>query len=172
MKSLDKDATFRTHIENIAAKARSRTWTLAKLRKKGLSQTDLLRTYKSLIRPAMEYAAPVWHSLINAGQAATLEKQQAQALKNIFGPGSSAAKMRKRAGIEMLSTRREELVVKFAKKNQKNPRCQDWFVSRGQPIYARRKNTSYPIFQERSARTDRHRNTPKNYLVRKLNEHS
>ena len=44
--SLDKDASFKTHIEKIAARARSKTWTLAKLRKKGLSEKNLVKTYR------------------------------------------------------------------------------------------------------------------------------
>ena len=75
-----------------------------------------MRAYQCLIRPTVEYAAPAWHSLITAGQAAALEKQQTQALKNIYGPLLSAAKMKQKAGIESLSKRREALILKFARK--------------------------------------------------------
>ena len=168
--TVDKDASFRSHVEDLAARMRSKTWALAKLRKKGLPEKDLICTYKTLIRPTVEYASPAWHSLLTAGQAADLERQQTQALKNIFGPKISARKMRNRADIDLLSKRRECAAKKFAQKCKNNPRCESWFVERGRPSYPRRSSLTYPHLREETARTDRHRNSPKNYLIRKINE--
>ena len=83
---LDRDCSFKSHIRSLAAKLRSKTWTLSKLRKRGLDQERLVHVYKTLIRPSVEYLAPVWSSMITAEQAEQLERQQVQALKNIFGP--------------------------------------------------------------------------------------
>lgn len=49
--TLASDLSFQEHIEKISTKMRSKTWALAKLRRKGLSEEKLLRAYKSLIRP-------------------------------------------------------------------------------------------------------------------------
>ena len=168
--TIDNDGSFKTHTAALAKKMRARSWALARLKKKGLQERDLIRTYKSLIRPVVEYAAPAWHSLVNASQAADIERQQAQALKNIYGPGISANKMRLAAGVELLSVRRESMTKKFATKCLTNPRTAHWFTERGRSSYARRSGVNYPRFRENFARTDRHRNTPKNYLIRKLNE--
>ena len=168
--TIDKDASFKTHVANIAAKMRARTWALTRLRKKGLSEEKLVRAYKGLIRPTIEYASPAWHSSITAGQAADLERQQTLALRNIFGPSMSANKMRKRAGIDTLTKRRESAVKKFAIKCTTNPRCQSWFTERPPRQYPRRSSVHYPVYREELARTDRHRNNPKNYIVRKANE--
>ena len=78
--------------------------------------------------------------------------------------------MREKAGLDLLSTRRENAVKKFAVKCLANPRCENWFKDRGFPSYPRRTGVNYPRFIEESARTDRHRNNPKNYIVRKLNQ--
>ena len=168
--TLDSDASFKTHVDKLASKLRSKTWALSRLRKKGLPEDKLIRTYKCLIRPTVEYASPAWHSLLTAGQAAHLERQQSQALKNIFGPGISANKMRKKAGLDLLSNRRENAVRKFGMKCLANPRCEGWFKDRGFPSYPRRVGINYPRYIEESARTDRHRNNPKNYIVRMLNQ--
>ena len=168
--TIDNDMTFKTHVQTIAARTRSKTWALSKLKKKGLSEERLLRAYKCLIRPTTEYAAPAWHSLITAGQMADLEKQQVQALKNIYGPSLSANKLRKKAQIELLSKRRENLVLNFAQKSLKNRRTSGWFKERTRPSYSRRDGVIYPKYREEIARTDRYRNSPKNYLIRKLNE--
>ena len=168
--TLDSDASFRTHVARLASKMRSKTWALSKLRKIGVDQSNLVKIYKRLIRPTAEYASPSWHSLLSASQASDLERQQTQALRNIFGPGLSANKMRLKSDTELLSTRREKAAKKFAKKNLHNPRCTSWFLPRQTPKYARRSNVNYPSFRENVSRTDRHRNTPKNFLIRKLNE--
>ena len=56
--TIDKDATFRMHIDNLSSRLRLRTWALAKLKKKGLSEEKLVRMYCCMIRPVVEYAAP------------------------------------------------------------------------------------------------------------------
>ena len=99
------DLSFQDHVENIAAKTRSKAWALSKLRRKGLSEEKLLRAYKCLVRPSLEYAAP-----------AVLERQQIQVLKNIYGTSLSANKLRKKAGLGTLFARKEDIVTKFAKK--------------------------------------------------------
>ena len=84
-------------------------WALSKLKAAGLNEEQLLNAYKGLIRPTVEYAVPVWHSLLTAQQAAQLERQQSKAMKRIYGNGMSAAKMRQKSGLELLSTRKKEL---------------------------------------------------------------
>ena len=148
---------------------RRKTWALLKMKKAGLSQRDLIQCYKTLIRPVVEYVVPVWHSLITAEQAAELERQQTQALRNIFGPGMSAVRMREAADIDTLYLRRKKMCLKFANKCLNNERCAGWFTERPPPTYARRLNTNYPRYHVPLARTDRYRNSPKNYLRALLN---
>ena len=108
--TVDRDASFTSYIEKLASKMRANTWALAKLRQKGLCEEKLVKAYAALIRPTVEYISPVWHSSITAGQATLLERQQTQALKNIFGPELSAAKLRCKAKVDLLSKRRENAV--------------------------------------------------------------
>ena len=167
--TLDSDCSFRTHVDNVSKKLRSRTWALGKLRKKGMKTNDLVRAYQSTIRPCAEYASPAWHSLLTINQSEQIERQQTQALKNIYGVGMSARKMRLDSGIDRLYVRREKACKKFAEKNLTNPRCDGWFSTRGQPSYPRRAGTTYRTFREPNSRTDRHRNSPINYARRLLN---
>ena len=167
---LDRDCSFKTHIRTLKGKLRARTWALAKLRKRGLSTKRLVKVYKSVIRPSVEYLAPVWSPMITAEQSESLERQQVQALKNIFGPKISANKLRAEASIERLSQRREKLSLNFARKAVTNPRSSHWFLQRSKPLYAGRSSINYPTFCEKTARTDRYQNSPKNYLVRLLNK--
>ena len=134
-----------------------------------MKEEDLVKTYQSMIRPCAEYASPAWHSLLTLGQSEQIERQQSQALKNIYGIGSSAQKMRQKSGIERLWARRERACKNFATKNIQNPRCKGWFVTRTVASYPRRAGTTYRTFDEPISRTDRHRNSPINYARRLLN---
>ena len=167
---MDSNCTFRTHTQNLVKNIRKKSWALTKLKSAGLTEQQLLNAYKGLIRLTVEYVVPAWHSLITAQQAAQLEKQQTLALRRIYGHGMSAAKMRQKSGIELLSSRRKKNCLNFAEKNLSNQRCAHWFIKRPAPSYARRLSTSYPEFKEPTARTDRFRNSPRNYLIRLLNE--
>ena len=167
---LDRDCSFKSHVQCLKSKLRSKTWALRKLRKRGLDEDKLIHAYKTLIRPSVEYLAPVWSPMITAEQAELLERQQVQALKNIYGPGLSANKMRVKACVDRLSTRRKTLCLSFATKAVSNPRSSHWFKPREKPLYARREGVTCPIYREHAARTDRHKNSPKNNLIRLLNE--
>ena len=83
-----------THVTNIAKRIRARSWTLNKLKQSGLTQDELVQAYCSYIRPIAEYAAEAWGPMVTQAQADALERQQNQALKNIFGLGISARAMR------------------------------------------------------------------------------
>ena len=168
--TLDRDCTFGTHVNNIANKLRRKTWALSKLRRKGMGVSDLTKAYCSLIRPVAEYASPAWHSLLTAAQSEHLERQQTQAMKNMFGVGKSARLMRKEAGLDRLWTRREAACKSFAQKNVNNIRCAGWFEQRANISYPRRAGTTYRTYKEPISRTDRHRNSPVNYARRILNK--
>ena len=167
---LDNDCTFASHVQELGRRLRSKTWALSKLRAKGMDLDDLIEAYKSTIRPTAEYACPAWHSLLTVGQSEHLERQQTQALKNIFGVGLSAKKMRVKSGLERLWIRREQACVNFSQKNIENPRCAGWFERRPAPLYSRRPGATYRTFKEPTSRTDRHRNSPINYARRLLNQ--
>ena len=169
--TIDNNVSFRTHVTTLAKRMRARSWALSKLKKKGLPEKNLIKTYyKCLIRPSVEYASPAWHSLLTATKSAEIERQQSQSLRNIFGAGLSANKMRLRAGVDTLATRRENAARKFALKSLTNERTAAWFPLRSQPVYSRRPGVRYPTYKEETSRTDRHRNSPKNFFIRTLNK--
>ena len=167
--TLDRDCSFKNHVELLRGKLRRRTWALSRLRRRGLPEDKLVRAYSALIRPVVEYASPAWSSMLTAEQSERLERQQTQALKNIYGAGLSAQKMRLKADIPTLKTRRDKAGLSFIKRCINNERCTAWFSERNAHLHSRRRNVCYPRYYERTARTDRFRNSPKNYLIRQLN---
>ena len=96
-----------THVSSLGKRMRGKSRALAKLKQKGLSEERLIKAYKAFIRPTAEYVAPAWHStIITAEQTTELERQQSQSLKNIYSFGINVRRMREKANIELLSTRR------------------------------------------------------------------
>ena len=135
---IDKDGGVWSQVNAVCARLRARSWALTKLRKCGLSTKDLIKVYKNCIRPCAEYASVVLHSTMSAEQADKLEAQQTQALRNIYGFGVSAAKMRARSGLETLRARRVLACTKFAESLVKSPRFSHWMERRQMSSYPRR----------------------------------
>ena len=167
--TLNSRCNFHHHAISVKNKIRAKSWALAKLRRAGMKTDQLIRTYKNLVRPAAEYVVPVWHSMLTAAQADLIERQQCQALKNIFGAGISASKLRSMANVRPLSARRRNACLKFAQKFLESDKFNKWFLKRLPANYVRRSNIEYNTFNEPNARADRYRNSPKVYLTRLLN---
>ena len=74
--------------------------------------------------------------------------------------------MRAKAGIiDTLFNRRERATLRFAEKAAANPRFASWFP--------KRRNTGTrgcQPYYEKISRTERNRNSPINYMIRRLNE--
>ena len=65
-----------TQVERLSNKFRHKVWTLRHLRKNGFEESELLRVYKSHIRPTIEYSAPIYHPMLNKDQTTNIERLQ------------------------------------------------------------------------------------------------
>ena len=137
---LDADCGQTSNVKAICSKLRARTWALPVLKRSGYQQEDIVRIFCSMIRPTVEYCSPAWGSLLTQQQSTDIERQQIQALKHIFGAKISARKLRELAGVKSLEPKR-----------------------------GRRLSVGHRLYEESTFRTDRHLNSPKNYLRRLLN---
>ena len=61
--TISSDITWNKHFENIVAKAGKRVYMLYQLKRPEIGQHDLVTIYVSVIKPVLEYACPVWHTL-------------------------------------------------------------------------------------------------------------
>jgi len=73
---LDINLSWSVHINSITSNASKRLYFLKQRKRAGVAQNHLLHFYTAVIRPVLEYAAPVWHHLINRTQAQQLESIQ------------------------------------------------------------------------------------------------
>ena len=66
--NLNSDFSWKSHVEAITSKATQRIYFLKQLRRAGVPQSNLLHFYTGVIRPVLEYAAPVWNHLLSKSQ--------------------------------------------------------------------------------------------------------
>ena len=159
--------TVEAHLVVLRKRFRERYWTLRHLRHNGFSTEDLIKVYKSIVRPVAEYMLEIFHSMMTDAQDEGLERLQTHALKCIYGTGLSGRRMRDLAGLETLRDRRIARCDSFANKCAKSDRFCDWF-----PInHTRRsaRNGGGEKFREDYARCNRLFNSPIYYMRRRLN---
>jgi hypothetical protein len=73
------------NINTTCLKASKRLHFLKLLKRSSMSSDDLICYYKSIIRPVLEYACPLWQSNITTDQRNQLESIQKRALYIIYG---------------------------------------------------------------------------------------
>ena len=155
-----------SQIDMLCRKFRRKVWTLRHLRKNNFSEDELLKVYKSNIRPTIEYSAPIYHPMLTAEQSNRIERLQYFALKNIYGFAYSHRELIELSSLPSLQQRRVDMTKKFAQKTLSNGRFKEWFPMRRTGTKRKKAET----FLELPARTDRRRNSPIFHYRRLLNE--
>jgi len=112
---LDSSLAWSTHINHIIKKATTRLYFLKQLKRAGLSSSHLLHFYITVIRPVLEYCAPLWHYALTKAQSESLEAVQKRAIRIVHIPthGMPYSSMLFYANLSSLASRREDLSYKF-----------------------------------------------------------
>lgn len=153
------------HIKSLRRRFYERWWILFHLRHHGFNTEELVRIFKTVIRPIFDYCAVVYHPMLSDDQDQLLERLQRQALKVAYGPGLSYTEMREKAGITTLRQRRVDLSDKFASKCCNSDRFSHWFLKKRKARVSR----SGDSYKELFARCKRYYNSPLFFMRRRLN---
>ena len=161
----------KVHASKLIEKFYNKMWSLRFLKRSGMKKPDLLKVYKTVILPSVEYASVVYHSLIPQYQAEALEAMQKLAMSIIYGKTRYSLLIENKT-IEPLAIRREKAILDFANKASKNERFRaKWFrenqadqVDRGVRSTTRRR------YVEANCKTDRMRKNPVQVMIRALND--
>ena len=121
----------------------------------------------TFIRPVADYAVPAYQSMLTVEQKTKLERQQANALKIIYGFQHSYKELLEMSGLGTLERRRHELTDKFATKMKNNSKFSYLFPER---TSEQRRARNGKRFVEFEARTSRLFNSPLYHMRRRLNE--
>ena len=84
---------------------------LYQLKRAGITHKDLVSVYVSVVRPVLEYACPVWHTILPRYLSDNIEVIQTRVLKCIFA-GLGYAEILKRVNLETLNVKRESICQK------------------------------------------------------------
>ena len=77
--TINNKLKWQNNTEAIVKKASKRLYVIRVLRRCGLSPSDLLLVYLSLVRSILEYACPVWHTALPKYLSDKIEKVQKRA---------------------------------------------------------------------------------------------
>ena len=138
---ITNDLRWRENTAEIINKVNKKFYQLCKLKQFGVSQEERLKTWKMLIRPITEYAAPLWNPGLLECDKRLLENLQKKALGIIFGttyidhkryykikgrPVSYEVALNA-CDLPSLTERRENLTIKFAHDTYNNPMHKKFF---------------------------------------------
>ena len=163
------DASY--HVKKLVTKFYGMLWSLRFLKRSGMEISDLVKVYETMIRPAVEYASVVYHTLIPEYLSEQLESVQKHAMKIIHGWNMDYMGMVDRGEISTLKNRRIEAVKKFALKSEKNARFSvKWFQTR-ETLERETRPGVRDKYEERVCRTERETKNPVHHMTKILNEH-
>jgi len=114
---VSSDLKWADHVDAIVSDAASRVHFLKQLKRAGVPIRDLLHFYTAIVRPVLEYACPVWHSSLTAGQCNSIENIQKRAIRVIYSDTDGDYEIALIvAGMDLLKDRREMLMARFFKR--------------------------------------------------------
>ena len=114
---VSSDLKWADHVDAIVSNAASRVHFLKQVKRAGVPIRDLLHFYTAIVRPVLEYACPVWHSGLAAGQCNAIENIQKRAIRVVYSDTDSDYEIALIvARIESLKDRREMLMARFFKR--------------------------------------------------------
>ena len=153
-------------VFQLQKKFRARAWVIRNLKRAGLESEELVAMYKCLVRPILDYMAPVYHTMLTQEQSYQIEKLQMGTLKTIFNQDSYRNALEK-SGLQTLHERRQECFDRFAIKLANNEDYKEWLP---QTVFKGYNLREELIYVEKYAATDRLRNSPLYAMRRRLNE--
>ena len=117
----------------------------------------MLFSYKTVVRPTIDFASASYHSLLTAEQSMSIEHLQFRAMKVIYGEQVSYRTVVESGRIELLHDRREKLRRNLALRASKSERFADWFPLNIETTHDTRRREKYFV---PTLRTERARRSP------------
>jgi len=78
---IDSNVSWTIHVDSMVKKATHRLYILKQLKGAGLTSTQLYHYYSTVIRPVLEYCAPIWQYALTKAQTRQLEAIQKRAIQ-------------------------------------------------------------------------------------------
>lgn len=155
---IDASLSWANHTTIIIQKASRRLYFLKQLKRAGLATHHLLDFYIAVIRPVLEYCAPVWHYALTKAQTQELEAIQKRAIHIIFHftRGMPYSYMLDATNLSSLSSRRDDLSRNFFLSITKPASCLHHLLPPPRSNAVTSRLRSYEIYPRPSTRTKRY----------------
>ena len=154
---INSTLTWQDHVDYISSKVGKRLYFIRMLKRAGVSPTDIVAVYVSLVRSVLEYGCEVWHPGLTVKQTDMLELHQKRALRIAFPDTESYTSRLELSGLKSLKHRREDI-------------CKAFFIKLTSPTHKlyhylpKRQNTRIlrhsTQFEKPKRRTDRLKRSP------------
>ena len=166
---LTSDLKPHKHVSYILKIAYSRLWAVSRLKSSGVSKEDIYHFYTMKIRSVLEFASPVFFSMLSSQNIADIERIQKIVLKVILGPDydnyDNACKI---MSTTSLATRRKQLALRFALSCLDSHQHKHLFKQRTSTYYKLRNIKSFELPQ---CFTHRYASSPIPAMTKLLNEY-
>ena len=154
------------HVQHLTRRFYSRMWILRHLKAAGIAEDKLVQVYSCYMRPVIEYASNVYGCILSGEAGERIEQLQRNALRTIYGGKKSYKRLREKANIDTLKSRRTENFRKFSLKVEASERFRrQWLITKDH-----NKNTrTQEKYKLNHAKWDRYKNGHLNNMKRILN---
>jgi ribonucleases P/MRP protein subunit RPP40 len=151
--NISSDLRWDEHIDIICAKASKRLHYLSLLKRSSVRHAELLLYYKTIVRPIIEYACPVWQSGLTEEHRQRLEAIQRRAFRIISGSTDYELQCVIN-DIEPVSVRLQNLTRSFFDRINEEHDCLHWLLPPRRPTYIDRLKTcnKLPLIKCRTQR--------------------
>ena len=157
------------HVSYILKIAYGRLWAITRLKAANVTPDDIFHFYSMKIRSVLEFAAPVFFSMLTSQNIHDIERVQKVVLKIILAENYHSYED---ACVSMstvsLEKRRQQLALKFALSCLKNQQHKHLFKQRTSTYYTLRNIKSFEVPQ---CHTSRYFSSPIPAMTRLLNTH-
>ena len=164
----------------ICSKVNKKLYIISKLKQFGLLIEELIKVWKTILRPITEYAAPLWHPGLTDADSKKIETLQKKVVGMILGTlyienrryykvdgfATTYEDTLQKYGLTTLHQRREVLTQKFATQTIMNSIHKNMFELRKKRTMDTRRNV---IVEEIKCKNDRYYNSAIPYMARILN---
>ena len=128
-------------------------------------KTKLRNIYCSVVRSILEYSSVVHGPMITKYQSNRLANVQKSFLRSIYGYKLNYEQLLQESGLETLTQRRDNTLIKCARKSPANTQFSHWFPFNTNRTSSRRSKA----YEEKHASSDRLYNSPLFKMRRLLN---
>ena len=154
---ISDELKWNKHIDNIVSRASKRIYFLVQLKRTKVEVNNLVKFYKTCIRPLLEYCCAVFHDSLPDYLHLRLERVQIRCMSIIY-PETTYDNALENASLSSLKQRREKLVAKLftniIKDQDHQMNC--LLPNKKRSCYNFRKKNTFTLPK---CRTDRYKNT-------------